>query len=238
MFDAAIKALIEMVSPPFRQVLLKSIGLALALIVLIGIAFGRVFSWLATSGAAWAEAGTGLHAAWQILAWMLSIAATLGILGGALFLMPAVTAFVGSFFVDEIADDVERTHYWPGRRVRGGRAPAGVATGARRCRRSADPTRAAYRRRRRLGGLPARSSGAPVRGRQARPGAEFSHGLRGLRMIAMPQTPDATEAFFGECSAFAMRHMENKRACSITSSVSSKLSQKTGFLDYQEAASE
>jgi uncharacterized protein involved in cysteine biosynthesis len=25
--------------------------------------------------------------------------------------MPAVTAFVGSFFVDEIADEVERTHY-------------------------------------------------------------------------------------------------------------------------------
>jgi CysZ protein len=111
MFDAAIKALIEMVSPPFRQVLLKSIGLALGLIVLIGIALGRVFSWLATSGAAWAEAGTGMHSAWQILAWIFSIAATLGILGGALFLMPAVTALVGSFFVDEIADDVERTHY-------------------------------------------------------------------------------------------------------------------------------
>ena len=42
---------------------------------------------------------------------MLSIAATLGIITGALFLMPAVTAFVGSFFVDEIADEVERTHY-------------------------------------------------------------------------------------------------------------------------------
>ena len=42
---------------------------------------------------------------------MLSIAATLGIVTGALFLMPAVTAFVGSFFVDEIADEVERTHY-------------------------------------------------------------------------------------------------------------------------------
>ena len=52
---------------------------------------------------------------------MLSIAATLGIITGALFLMPAVTAFVGSFFVDEIADEVERTHYPadpPGRRCR------------------------------------------------------------------------------------------------------------------------
>jgi CysZ protein len=37
--------------------------------------------------------------------------ATLGIVTGALFLMPAVTAFVGSFFVDEVAAVVERTHY-------------------------------------------------------------------------------------------------------------------------------
>jgi hypothetical protein len=56
--------------------------------------------------------------------------------------------------------------------------------------------------------------------------------LRGLRMIAMPQTPDATEAFFGECSAFAMLHMENKRACSITSSASSRLSHQAEPADY------
>jgi CysZ protein len=30
---------------------------------------------------------------------------------GSVFLMPAVTALVGSFFVDEIALEVERTHY-------------------------------------------------------------------------------------------------------------------------------
>jgi CysZ protein len=42
---------------------------------------------------------------------VLSVAATLGVITGALFLMPAVTAFVGSFFVDEIAEEVERTHY-------------------------------------------------------------------------------------------------------------------------------
>ena len=111
MFDAAIRALTQMFSPPFRRVLLKSIGLGLVLIVLVGVGLNRVFSWMATSGAAWAEASTGAHTLWQILAWVLSIAATLGIITGALFLMPAVTAFVGSFFVDEIADDVERTHY-------------------------------------------------------------------------------------------------------------------------------
>lgn len=111
MFDAAVKALSQMFSPPFRQVLLKSIGLALILIVLIGIGLNKLFSWMATSGATWAEATAGGHEIWQILAWVLSIAATLGIITGAVFLMPAVTAFVGSFFVDEIADEVEREYY-------------------------------------------------------------------------------------------------------------------------------
>jgi len=37
--------------------------------------------------------------------------ATFGIITGGLFLMPAVTAFVGSFFVDEIGEKVERAHY-------------------------------------------------------------------------------------------------------------------------------
>jgi len=111
MFESAAKALAQMSSPAFRRVLLKSIGLALVLIVLIGIGFNQVFTWLAASGADWAEANTGAHTAWQILARVLSIMATLGILTGAVFLMPAVTAFVGSFFVDEIADEVERTYY-------------------------------------------------------------------------------------------------------------------------------
>jgi CysZ protein len=111
MFDAAIKALVQMFSPAFRRVLLKSIGLGLVLIVLIGVGLNRVFSWMAGAGATWAEATAGGHTAWQIFAWVLSILATLGIITGALFLMPAVTAFVGSFFVDEIADEVEHVHY-------------------------------------------------------------------------------------------------------------------------------
>ena len=111
MFDAAIKALTQMFSPPFRRVLLKSIGLGLLMIILVGIGLNRVFSWLAADGAAWAEASVGGHTAWQVLAWVLSFAATLGVITGAIFLMPAVTAFVGSFFVDEIGEEVERVHY-------------------------------------------------------------------------------------------------------------------------------
>ena len=113
MLDAAIKSFSQMFTVPLRGVLLKAVGLALVLIVIIGIALQRVFSALAESGATWAEStyGTVPHGAWHVLVWVLSVMASLGIITGALFLMPAVTAFVGSFFVDEVADAVERVHY-------------------------------------------------------------------------------------------------------------------------------
>jgi uncharacterized protein involved in cysteine biosynthesis len=113
MLDAAFKALGQMWTQPLRAVLFKSIGLSLVLIVLIGIGLQRLFAWLANSGALWAEGAWSNtpHALWETLSWLLSIMASLGIVTGAVFLMPAVTAFVGSFFVDEIADAVERVHY-------------------------------------------------------------------------------------------------------------------------------
>ena len=113
MIEAVFKAIGQMFSRPLRAVLLKSIGLSLLLIVLIGIGLQRLVSMLATHGAGWAETavGTAPHALWEALVWVLSVMAGLGILTGAVFLMPVVTAFVGSFFVDEIADHVERAHY-------------------------------------------------------------------------------------------------------------------------------
>lgn len=113
MFQATFSALTQMTSPVFRRVLLKAMGLSLILIVLVGIGLNRLFTWMATAGTTWAEAQTAVvpHTAWGVLVWIVSIAATLGIVTGAIFLMPAVTAFSGSFFVDELAEDVERTHY-------------------------------------------------------------------------------------------------------------------------------
>jgi CysZ protein len=113
MIDAAIKALSQMFAPALRRVLLKAAGLALIVITIIGILMQRLLAAWANTGANWAEQATGVapHAVWSALAWVLSIMAGFGIITGALFLMPAVTAFVGSFFVDEIADVVERQHY-------------------------------------------------------------------------------------------------------------------------------
>jgi CysZ protein len=113
MVDATVKALSQMFGPALRHVLFKAIGLALILITIIGILMHRVLTAWAEAGANWAEQASGVapHAVWATLAWVLSIMASFGIITGALFLMPAVTAFVGSFFVDEIADAVEREYY-------------------------------------------------------------------------------------------------------------------------------
>jgi CysZ protein len=113
MLDAAVKAFSQMLSPPMRSILWRSIGLALVLIVVLAIGLQRLLSWFATSGEGWAEAmlGPGFHTPLNMLAWIVSIAAGLGVVLGAVFLMPAITSLVASVFVDEVADHVEREHY-------------------------------------------------------------------------------------------------------------------------------
>jgi CysZ protein len=113
MLDAAVKALSQILSPPMRSILWRSIGLALALIVVVAIGLQRLLSWLATSGEVWAEAllGPSFQTTLNVLAWIVSIAASLGIVFGAVLLMPAITSLVASLFVDDVADHVEREHY-------------------------------------------------------------------------------------------------------------------------------
>ncbi|MFN3349562.1 sulfate transporter family protein [Pseudorhodoplanes sp.] len=113
MFDAAFRALQQMVSPPFRSVLSKSMLLAIVLIVLVGFGLYKFLDWLTVSGGLWAETALGpnSHTPLSWIIWFASIASALGIVVGGIFLMPAVTALVGSFFVDEIADIVEREYY-------------------------------------------------------------------------------------------------------------------------------
>jgi CysZ protein len=113
MLEDANKAIIQIFSPPLRAVLWKSIGLALALIAAAGVALDRLLVHLIGAGSASLESTLGpqAHAPAGALAWLLSIAAGLGIVVGSVLLMPAVTAIVGSFFADQIADEVEREHY-------------------------------------------------------------------------------------------------------------------------------
>jgi CysZ protein len=109
MLDAAVKALAQMFSPPFRRVLLKSIGLAILVLILLGIALQRLIAWLAAQGAQQLEPifGPGLQTPLHALIWVMWF----GLMAGAIFVMPMVTAFVASFFSDEIAAEVEHVHY-------------------------------------------------------------------------------------------------------------------------------
>ena len=113
MLDAALKAIVQMFSPPLRAVLWKSVALALALIVVVAAVLYRLIVWLVGTGGNSAETAFGPHAHWPVeaIAWLLSVAAGLGIVAGSVMLMPAVTAVVASFFADQIAEEVERENY-------------------------------------------------------------------------------------------------------------------------------
>src|SRR5258708_1314824 len=113
MLNAAFKALSQMFTRPFRSVLLKAVGLAVALLVMVVIVPYRLLAWLTGAGETWIEGtlGSMAHGPLAALGWLLAFALGLGLVAGAIFLMPAVTAVVASFFADEIAENVERTDY-------------------------------------------------------------------------------------------------------------------------------
>jgi CysZ protein len=112
MLEAVFKALGQMFSQPFRKVLFKSVGLAIAFLVVVVIGLFRLLEWLG-SGTEWLEAAIGpaAHGTLAVLGWIVAVALGLGLFAGAVLLMPAVTALVASFFADEIAKLVEGSHY-------------------------------------------------------------------------------------------------------------------------------
>ena len=128
MIDAAVKAISQMLSPPMRSILWRSIGLALVLITVLAVGLQRLLSWFATYGEGWAEAflGSGYHTPLNALAWVVSFAAGLGVVLGGIFLMPAISSLVASFFVDDVGDLVER-EYYPAEEP-GVALPLGIAT--------------------------------------------------------------------------------------------------------------
>jgi CysZ protein len=113
MLNAVLSALGQMFSQPFRTVLLKSMGLAVALLAVVIIVLFRLLEWLSNVGVEWLEGAIGpaAHGPLAVVGWIVAVALGLGLFTGAVLLMPAVTALVASFFADEIAALVERSHY-------------------------------------------------------------------------------------------------------------------------------
>ena len=112
MINAASLALSDILSPPFRGVLRKSIGLTLLLLALLWLALEWLLaSWVATS--------------WPWLDTAFEILTGVGLVIGLGFLVAPVAALFAGFFVDDIAEAVEHAHYpgdVPGRPLPVGRS--------------------------------------------------------------------------------------------------------------------
>jgi CysZ protein len=97
MIEAALQAFGETFSPPLRRILLKSIGLAFLLLIVFGMILqGSI---------------THLVALPYPFDMALAIFTALGIIAGAIYLMPPITSLIAALFFDEIAEQVERRNY-------------------------------------------------------------------------------------------------------------------------------
>jgi CysZ protein len=97
MLEAAIQAFGEPFSPPLRKILLKSLGLALLLLIVLGMVLQGVITHLVTLPYPFDTA--------------LAIIAALGLIAGAVYLVPPITSLVASLFFDDIAEQVERRNF-------------------------------------------------------------------------------------------------------------------------------
>ena len=103
MLTAGFKALGDLFSPDFRSVLLKALGLTLALFVsvLVGVQVLLVsltqFSW------PWAD-------------WVVGVGTGVALIVAFFFLMSPVTAAFAGLFLDQVAEKVEARHYPEGPR--------------------------------------------------------------------------------------------------------------------------
>jgi CysZ protein len=96
MIDDALDAFAQIFTPPFRATLWKSLGLTVLLLVLIWFGIDRL-------------AGSLIRVETPWLATILGLLLGLGLVVGLVFLIGPVTSLVAGFFLDDMADIVERT---------------------------------------------------------------------------------------------------------------------------------
>jgi len=104
--DAARAAASQLLSPEFRRVFLKTLGLTL--LALLGLWFGikAFFEWLA-----WEWIDTLLPGLPSWAGWLGAVLVGISLAGGLALLVAPVTAIVAGLFLDDIAEVVERTDY-------------------------------------------------------------------------------------------------------------------------------
>jgi CysZ protein len=95
MLQDAIDSFVDVFSPQFRSVMVKSLALTVAVLILAGVALDRL-----------ALSFVHVDASW--LSTTISILVGLGLFAGLMLLAAPATSLVAGFFLDEIADLVER----------------------------------------------------------------------------------------------------------------------------------
>lgn len=98
MLSAALKALEDVLSPKFRSVLWKSLGLTVVLFVVILFSLEFLLTMMTTIPWPWLET-------------LIATATAVGLLVAMFFLIAPVTAIFAGLFLDEIAELVERRDY-------------------------------------------------------------------------------------------------------------------------------
>ena len=98
MIRAATLALRDILSAPFRRVLLKSVGLTVALLAVLWLVLTRLFASGVTLPYPWLDSAV-------------SVLGGIGLVIGLGFFVAPITALVAGLFLDDIAEAVERTHY-------------------------------------------------------------------------------------------------------------------------------
>ena len=112
MIQDAIDSFVDIFSPPFRRVMLKSLALTAAILFAVGFGLDKFALSFVTTNTGWLA---------TLISWMIGIS----VMVGFSVLAAPITSLVASFFLDEIAQLVE--HEVDPTGPRGQPAPAGQA---------------------------------------------------------------------------------------------------------------
>lgn len=97
MIDDVVQAFAQTFSPPLRRILLKAIAAAVLLLLVLGVILQSVIARMASLPQPFETA--------------LAIATGLGLIVGAIYLMGPISSLIAALFLDEVAEEVERTSF-------------------------------------------------------------------------------------------------------------------------------
>lgn len=98
MISAALLAINQIFTPPFRKVFWRALGITILLLILIWFGFEGLLGLFVDLPYPWLDT-------------VIAIIAGLGLFVGLIFLVGPITSLVAGIFLDEIAAVVEQTHY-------------------------------------------------------------------------------------------------------------------------------